>query len=170
MRAFQFFNLNKEEDRQEFLTERNRFALLGRPFLAIFLTLASDFLDTLIGGIRSGQMDLNSDQIKDFLGLTRPDVDIRRKGNILSVLGNILGNLLGLLDSTGILEGIFDSRALMPNEYNFDQFDPLLGFLPEFILLKIADLVATPCLFANLIAADNELLGDACEFFQNLDE
>ena len=58
----------------------------------------------------------------------------------------------------------------MQNEYNFDQFDPLFGLLPEFILLKIADLVATPCLFANLIAADNELLADACEFFQNLDK
>ena len=150
MRAFQFFNLNNEDNRQKFLTERNRFALLGRPFLTIFLFII--------------------DHVQDFLGLTRLDVDTRRKGNILSVLGNILANLLGLLDSTGILEGIFDSRALMPNEYNFDQLYPLLGILPEFILLKIADLVSTPCLFANLIAADNELVGDACEFFQNLDE
>ena len=150
MRAFQFSNSNNEKDHQEFLSERNRFALLGRPFLTIFLSII--------------------DQVQDFLGLTRLDVDTRRKGNILSVLGNILGNLLGLLDSTGILEGIFDSRALMPNEYNFDQLYPVLGLLPEFILLKIADLVSTPCLFANLIAADNELVGDACEFFQNLDE
>ena len=150
MRAFQFSNSNNEKDRQEFLSERNRFALLDRPFLTIFLSII--------------------DQVQDFLGLTRLDVDTRRKGNILSVLGNILGNLLGLLDSTGILEGIFDSRALMPNEYNFDQLYPVLGLLPEFILLKIADIVSTPCLFANLIAADNELVGDACEFFQNLDE
>ena len=121
-----------------------------RPFLTIFLSII--------------------DQVQDFLGLTRLDVDTRRKGNILLVLGNILGNILGLLDTTGIFEGIFDSRALMQNEYNFDQFDPLFGLLPEFILLKIADLVATPCLFANLIAADNELLADACEFFQNLDK
>ena len=150
MRAFQFSNSNNEEDRQEFLSERNRFALLGRPFLTIFLSII--------------------DQVQDFLGLTRLDVDTRRKGNILLVLGNILGNFLGLLDTTGIFEGIFDSRALMPNEYNFDQLYPVLGLLPEFILLKIADLVSTPCLFANLIAADNELVGDACEFFQNLDE
>ena len=143
MRAFQFSNSNKLNFiiYEEDLSSR-------RPFLTIFLSII--------------------DQVQDFLGLTRLDVDTRRKGNILLVLGNILGNILGLLDTTGIFEGIFDSRAL--NEYNFDQFDPLLGLLPEFILLKIADLVATPCLFANLIAADNELLADACEFFQNLDK
>ena len=143
LRAFQFSNSNKLNFiiYEEDLSSR-------RPFLTIFLSII--------------------DQVQDFLGLTRLDVDTRRKGNILLVLGNILGNFLDLLDTTGIFEGIFDSRAL--NEYNFDQFDPLLGLLPEFILLKIADLVATPCLFANLIAADNELLADACEFFQNLDK
>ena len=99
MRAFQFFNLNNQEDRQE------------------FLTLASNFLDKLIG----------SD--------TRSDVDTRGIAN--SIVGHI----------ANIFNNIF---------YNIFEI--------------IAGLVETPCVFAKLIAADNELIGDACEFFQNLDE
>ena len=139
MRAFQFFNLNKEEDRQE------------------FFTLATNFLDKLIG----------SD--------TRSDVDTRGIVNgILEDIGMIFQNTFGLV--SGLLDNIFVSRALMPNEYNVDQMrrkieiETILELLPEFILQTIAGLVETPCVFAKLIAADNELIGDACEFFQNLDE
>ena len=178
MRAFQFFNLNKEEDRQE------------------LLTLASNFLGKLIGGDTRGMaMGMGMANIGDILeniiifledllgffnilGLTRSDVDTRGKGNGMGMgmgNGNLFGNIFGLLNI------IFGRRALMPDEYNFDQSYPqmmnrkieietILELLPESILQLIADLVETPCLFAKLIAADNELLGDACEFFQNLDE
>ena len=139
MRAFQFFNLNKEEDRQE------------------FLALASNFLDKLIGG--------------DTRGMANGMANGMGNGNLFGILGNIFD----------LLDNIFGRRALMPDEYNFDQSYPqmmerkieietILGLLPEFILQKIADFVETPCKFAKLFAADNELLGDACEFFQNLDE
>ena len=183
MRAFQFFNLNKEEDRQE------------------LLTLASNFLGKLIGGDTRGMdmgMAMGMANIGDILeniiifledllgffnilGLTRSDVDTRGKKPMGMGMGmgmgngNLFGNIFGLLNI------IFGRRALMPDEYNFDQSYPqmmnrkieietILEFLPESILQTIADVVETPCRFANLIAADNELLGDACEFFQNLDE
>ena len=167
MRAFQFFNLNKEEDRQE------------------LLTLASNFLGKLIGGDTRGMaMGMGMANIGDILeniiifledllgffsilGLARSDVDTRGMANGMGMgMGN--GNLFGILENIfGLLNNIFGRRALMPDEI---EIETILGLLPEFILQQIADLVETPCQFAKLIAADNELLGDACEFFQNLDE
>ena len=178
MRAFQFFNLNKEEDRQE------------------LLTLASNFLGKLIGGNTRG-MAMGMANIGDILenilifledllgffnilGLARSDVDTRGMANGMGMgMGN--GSLFGILENIfGLLNNIFGRRALMPDEYNLDQsyrqmmsqieIEMILGLLPEFILQAIADVVETPCRFSKLIAADNELIGDACEFFQNLDE
>ena len=50
------------------------------------------------------------------------------------------------------------------------EIETILKLLPEKLLRKIADLVEKPCLPANLIANDNKLLGDACEFFQDVND
>ena len=125
MRAFQFFNLNNEEDRQG------------------LIELVSAFLDKLTGGeTRAEQVDLN----------TRFDIENFFENILEKVLGFIFGNLLDNPQMTRKI-GI----------------ETILELIPESILEMIADLVETPCRLVNLIAADNELLGDACEFFQNLE-
>ena len=66
-----------------------------------------------------------------------------------------------------------------PGEYFGDYYNRMMGeieietilkLLPEFLLGKIADLAETPCLLANLIAVDNKLLSDACDFFKDFND
>ena len=166
MRAFQFFNLNNEEDRQE------------------FLTLGSNFLDKLIGGDTRGMANgMGNGKLFGILGNTFGLLDNIFNGNSMAN-GMANNNLFGILGNTfGLLDNIFGSRALLPIQYNFDQSDPqmmkreieietILDYFPEFILQQIADLAADNELFGDAFVLLGDafiLLGDACEFFQNLD-
>ena len=50
------------------------------------------------------------------------------------------------------------------------EIETILKLLPEFLLGKIADHAKAPCFLAKLVAVDNKLLGNACDFFQDFNE
>ena len=140
MRAFQFFNLNNEEDRQG------------------LIELITDFLDKLTGGqtvdtrghadgILESVWSAIQYLLDTFDGETRA-VDLNTRFDIENFFENVFEKILGYLE---------------------DNLETILELIPDSILEIIAGLIKTPCLLVNLIAADNELLGDACEFFQNLE-
>ena len=132
--------MNNEEDRQG------------------LIELITGFLDKLTGGqtvdtrghadgILESVWSAIQYLLDTFDGETRA-VDLNTRFDIENFFENILEKILGYLE---------------------DNLETILGLIPDSILEIIAGLIKTPCLLVNLIAADNELLGDACEFFQNLE-
>ena len=142
--------MNNEEDRQG------------------LIELVSAFLDKLTGG-ETRAVDLN----------TRFDIEDFFENILEKILGYIFGNLLDnpqmsrKIEFDAFLEKIlkFIFGNLLDNSQMTRklEIETILELIPESILEIIAGLIETPCLLVNLFAADNELLGDACEFFQNIE-
>ena len=151
-RAFQFFNLNNEEDRQG------------------LIELITGFLDKLTGGqtvdtrghadgILESVWSAIQYLLDTFDGETRA-VDLNTRFDIENFFENILEKILGY---------VFGNLLDNPQMTRKIEVETILELIPDFILEIIAGFIETPCLLVKLIAADNELLGDACEFFQNLE-